>query len=247
MSDGILNHAEIADRLMAALQQDEFVLYTQAIVALDLRDDDRAFQEIFIRFKEEDAKLLPPGSFFPVLQEVGMLPYLDRWVVNRLARHVRSALKVRPDWNVPRYNVNLSDASLLDPKFADYVLKYVDDSYLTCGVLGLDISCASARAHRQQLLDLMAKLRPYGCSLTLAGFDGSEATLAQIRDFKPAFIKFSAATVDPTRVSAINRMCHDAGAKTIAENIEDSRVLAHLRSCQIDYGQGYEIAEVEPL
>jgi EAL domain-containing protein (putative c-di-GMP-specific phosphodiesterase class I) len=237
----------IADRLMAALQQDEFVLHAQPISALASGGGERGFQEIFVRFREEDAKLLPPGTFFPVLQEVGMLPYLDRWVVNRLARHVRSGLKIHPDWKVPRFNVNLSDESLLDPKFAHYVLQYVDHSYLSGGTLGVDISCASALAHRQPVLDLMAALRPHGCGLTLAGFDGSEATLARIQAFAPNFIKVSAASVDPLRVGAISRMCHGVNAQTIAEHVEDPRVLEHLRSCRIDFAQGYAVARVEPL
>ena len=55
---------DLADRLMAALQRDEFVLYTQTIVPLGPQGENRPFQEIFVRFKEEDDKLLPPGTFF---------------------------------------------------------------------------------------------------------------------------------------------------------------------------------------
>jgi EAL domain-containing protein (putative c-di-GMP-specific phosphodiesterase class I) len=238
---------DIADRLMSALQQDEFVLYSQVISALVPHTDDRPFYEIFVRFKEEDAKLLPPGSFFPVLEEVGMLPFLDRWVVNRLARHVRSGLKVKPTWNVPRYIVNLSDRTLADASFAAYVLQYVNESYLSGGVLGFDISCDSARANRKAMMHLMDALRPHGCTLTIAGFDGSVAMLAELKVIKPDFVKISAAGVDPAKVPDINRMCHALGAQTIAEHVENAKVLEHLRRCKIDYGQGFLIAKVEPL
>lgn len=237
----------IADRLISALQQDEFVLYTQSIVPLVPQRDDRAFQEIFVRFKEEDAKLLPPGTFFPVLAECRLLPYLDRWVLNRLARFVRSGLKFLPDWKIPRYNVNLSDETLADPKFGNYVLKYVDNSYLSGGVLGFEISCDSAMANREPLRRLMAGLRPHGCNLTVAGFDGSEALLAELKALEPDFVKISALTVDPAKVSEINRMCHSLRARTIAENIENERVLDHLRRTKIDFGQGFEISPVEAL
>ena len=238
---------DIARRLMAALQQDEFVLYAQSIVPLVPQRNDHPFQEIYVRFKEEDAKLLPPGTFFPVLKECHMLPYLDRWVVNRLARWVRSGVKFKPDWKIPHCNVNLSDETLADPKFADYVLKYVDDSYLSGGVLGFDISGDSAMANREPLLRLMADLRPHGCNLTVAGFDGSGALLTELETFEPDFVKISATTIDPAKVSEINRMCHGLGAKTIAEHVENSRVLEHLRRCKIDFGQGFAISQVEPL
>jgi len=238
---------EIADRLIAALQQDEFVLYSQNIVSLVPQPDERPLQEIFVRFKEEDAKLLPPGTFFPVLEECRLLPYLDRWVVNRLARFVRSGLKFKPDWNIPLYNVNLSDETLVDPKFGEYVLQYVDDSYLSGGALGFDISWDSAMANREPLHRLMAKLRPYGCTLTVAGFDGNKALLEVLKPFEPDFVKISATTVDPAKVPEINRMCHSVGAKTIAEHVENARVLDHLRRCKVDFGQGFGISPVEPL
>jgi EAL domain-containing protein (putative c-di-GMP-specific phosphodiesterase class I) len=238
---------DIAGRLIAALQQDEFVLYTQSIVPLVPQRDPHPFQEVFVRFREEDAKLLPPGTFFPVLEECRMLPYLDRWVVNRLARWIRSALKFKPDFKIPHFNVNLSNETLDDPKFADYVLKYVDDSYLSGGVLGFDISCASAIANRAPLQRLMADLRRYGCTLTVAGFDGSEALVTELETLEPDFVKISATSVDPARVSEINRMCRGLGARSIAEHVENSRVLEHLRRCKIDYAQGFEISPVEAL
>ena len=238
---------DITNRLLSALQADEFLLYAQAILALVPQTHGRAFHEIFIRFKEEDEKLLPPGSFFSMLGEVGMLPYLDRWVINRLARFVRAGLKVNPVWDVPRYIVNLSDETFADENFGEYVLKYTDDSYLSCGVLGFDISSDSALANREPLLKLMTQLRPHGCSLTVAGFDGSKAMLAQLKAFEPEFIKISAISVDPAKVPEINRMCHELGAQTIAEHVENSKVLDHLRHCKIDFAQGFGLAKVEPL
>ncbi len=238
---------DIIKRLLSALQEDEFLLYCQPIVSFDPPTDGREFTEIFVRFQEEDAKLLPPGTFFPVLEEAGMLPYLDRWVVNRLARHVRAGLKINPDWNIPHFIVNLSDETLADEEFGAYVLQYADESYLSSGVLGFDISCASAQANRELLLRLMEELRPHGCSLTVASFDGSSDALADLKALEPDFIKISAAAIDPAAVPEINRMCHDMGALTIAEHVEDSQVLDHLRRCKIDFAQGFGLAKVEPL
>jgi EAL domain-containing protein (putative c-di-GMP-specific phosphodiesterase class I) len=245
---GADNRNDITRRLMAALQEDEFVLYSQPILAcVEQQDEGRALNEIFVRFGAEDAQLLPPGAFFPVLEEAGMLPLLDRWVVNRLARHVRAGLKIDPSWEVPCFMINLSDETLADDQFPEYVLQYADDSYLGFGVLGFDVSCKSAVAHARSLQRLMAGLRPHGCSLAVADFDGSDEALARIRDLGPEFIKISAAAIDPARVSDVNRKCHELGAQTIAEYVEDRDVLHHLRRCRIDFAQGFELARAEPL
>ena len=236
----------LVNRLIASLQQDEFVLYAQSIVPL-MPIGERPFQEIFIRFKEEDAKLLPPGTFFPVLEEFHLLPYLDRWVANRLARWVRSALRIKPDWLIPRNNVNLSDATLNDPHYGQYVCKYVDDSYLSGGALGFEVALASAIAYQAPLRKLMAEVRPFGCTLTLSGFDGSDASFARLKGLKPEFVKISVANVAPFRLSDIARKCQASGIKSIAEHVESRRVLLNLRQSKIDFAQGFEISPVQPL
>ena len=62
---------DVAGRLLTALQEDEFVLHSQPIVPLVPQTDGRKFNEIFVRLQEEDEKLLPPGSFFPMIEDDG--------------------------------------------------------------------------------------------------------------------------------------------------------------------------------
>jgi EAL domain-containing protein (putative c-di-GMP-specific phosphodiesterase class I) len=238
---------DTVDRLLSAMQEDEFVLHSQAIVPLVPQTDGRKFSEIFIRYQEEDAQLLPPGTFFPVFEEVGILPLLDRWVVNRMARHVRAGLERDSLWKVPRYIVNLSDETLADEEFGAYVLQYADKSYLSGGVIGFDISCDSALANLESVLELMDGLRPHGCSLTVAGFDGNEDVLPALKVLEPDFVKINASKVDPARVPEINRTCHELGVQTIAEQVENPQVLDHLRRCKVDFAQGFGLAKVEPL
>jgi len=237
----------LVDRMIASLQQDEFVLYAQSIMPLAPHSGERPFQEIFVRFREEDAKLLPPGSFFPVLEECQLLPYLDRWVANRLARWVRSAVSVKPDWVIPRNNVNLSEATLADPNYGQYVCKYVDDSYLSGGALGFEIALDIAVVHEVSLRQLMAKVRPFGCTLTLSGFDGSKASFSELKDLAPNFVKISAANVAPAALPEIIRNCQAAGIKTIVEHVESAQMLLHLRQSKIDFAQGFDISPVKPL
>ncbi|HEX4984946.1 MAG TPA: EAL domain-containing protein [Burkholderiales bacterium] len=238
---------DFTGRLLNALQEDEFVLHAQSIVPLVPQADGRGFNEVFVRFQEEDDKLLPPGMFLPVLEEVGMLPVLDRWVINRMARHVRAGLKQNSTWNVPRYVVNLSDDTLEDKEFGEYVLQYAGDSYLSGGVLGFDISCESALGHLESLIELMEDLRPHGCSLTVAGYDGNHDVIPELKILEPDYVKITAPRVDPARVPEISRVCHEIGAQTIAEQVENAKVLDHLRRCKVDFAQGFGLAKVKPL
>jgi EAL domain-containing protein (putative c-di-GMP-specific phosphodiesterase class I) len=246
---------DIADRLIAALQRDEFVLYVQTIIPLQSPGKGTPFQEVYIRFKEEDEKLLPPGSFFHLLEESRLLPSLDRWVVSRLARWIRNSLAVKPDWLIPRNNVNLSAATLADATFGEYVRLNVDESYLSRGALGLEISWNSIAEHRHSLDRLMAELRPHGITFTVAEFDGSESSFAILEELAPDFVKlnqpyvygFHGAPSSGDQVSAISRRCDLLNIKTIMEGVENRDTLAHLRQTPVDFAQGFAISAVVPL
>ena len=248
-------HKDLTDRLIAALQEDEFVLYAQTIIPLAKKGDERPFQEIFVRFKEEDAKLLPPGSFFPALEECHLLPYLDRWVVNRLMRWIHHGVSIKPDWRIPRNNVNLSNATLVDPNFGKYVLGHVDESYLSDGTLAFEIGWDGAMEHQEALRRLVAELGARGCWFTLSGFDGSEPAFAELKSLAPNFVKISPKMIgsldslvaNAAKLAEINRRCHLLGAKTVAEQVENSNVLEQLRRTKIDFAQGFAVSPVQPL
>ncbi len=236
-----------ADRLVAALEQDDFVLYAQPIVPVASRQDMGLFQEIFVRFKEEDSKLLPPGAFLPILEECHLLPYLDRWVLNRLARWAREAQSAKPIPEITRSNVNLSGQTLADPHFGSYVRKYVDGSYLADGALAFEITWEDALDHLESLQRLMAELRPHGCAFALAGVDGGERAFDVLKTVAPDFVKLNIAGVPADQIAEINRRCHLAGGKTIAEHVETEQTFELLQQIQVDFAQGIGIAPVAPL
>jgi EAL domain-containing protein (putative c-di-GMP-specific phosphodiesterase class I) len=243
----LIQERENRERLMAALQQDEFVLHAQGIQPLGPPRKERLFQEVFIRSKQEDEFKLPPGTFFPVFAECGLLPYLDRWVVNRLARWVRGHVQAYAAWEVPRTNVNLSRETLTDPDFGRYVRQYAENSWLAKGAVGFEIPWDAALRHAAPVRRLMGELRPCFCTFTLAGIDGSEESLAALSALAPNYAKISSTTVNPAKVSDIQRRCHAVGCKTIGEHVENPVVLEHFKRTKIDFVQGFAIAPVKLL
>src|SRR5882724_12746459 len=131
MDDESTIQKNIADKLIAALKTGGFLLYAQKILRLaDAAGSERPFQEILVRFREEEEKLLPPGTFFPMLQEYRLLPYVDRWVVSRLASWIQESRGRNPSWQVPANGVNLSEDTLREPKFADFVANHIQNAKL---------------------------------------------------------------------------------------------------------------------
>ena len=91
MAENPFDREAAAAYLISALTRDRFVLYCQPIVRVEAPQAEQRFFEVLVRFRDEEEGLLPPGSFIPVLQEAGLMPLLDRWVVATAIRKLRSA------------------------------------------------------------------------------------------------------------------------------------------------------------
>src|SRR6266851_2778585 len=235
MEDESTIQKNIAEKLISALKTGGFVLYAQKILRLAASGgSERPFQEILVRFREEEEKLLPPGTFFPMLQESG----------GRM-----------PGSPVPANGVNLSEDTLREPKFADFVAKNIQNAKLPEGAFTFELGWDTALLHAEQVKSIQAQLEPLGCRFTFAGFDGSEGSFNFLKVLRPDFVKLTYGTVKDLgrglaaseKVEAINQRCHAIGIKTIAEFVESHEVLDQLRLIEVDFAQGLIIGGPQKL
>jgi EAL domain-containing protein (putative c-di-GMP-specific phosphodiesterase class I) len=240
---------DIAGKLVAALKEGGFVLYAQKILALG-KGDGRPFQEILVRFKEEEEKLLPPGTFFPMLEEYHLLPYVDRWVVSRLTKWIEDAAAARPGLPPPHNGINLSADTLRDAKFGEYVRRYVERAKLPEGTLIFEFPWESAMMRGDALKRFRAEIRPAGCQMTLAGYDGSAASLGLLQALAPDFVKLGYGLVKDVdqslaaveKLESVCAKCRALRVKTIAEYVESPKVIEQLKLAEVDFAQGLAIA-----
>ena len=246
---------QLAERLSSALGKDEFLLFSQAIIAL-AQDDKRPFQEVLIRFQEEETKLLPPGTFLPLVEEHGLMPFLDRWVINRLTKWIGVARSVKPDWKIPRNGINLSPQSLHIQGFVEFTKKHVEAGRLPPETFCFELIWEDAVEHAEALMRVMAALKPIGCRFTIARFDGVPGSFDLLKMLAPDFVKISPRVVlaldsdRPDRAvaaEAIHRECTALNIRTIAEYVETKRVLAELRRIGVHHAQGFVIQPPQAL
>lgn len=239
----------LTEHVVAALGRNEFILYRQAIVPLTGDAGQRPFHEVLIRFREEEDKLLPPGMFVPVLERHGLMRLLDRWVVGRVTRTVCEARARHPDAPVPRFSINLSADTLHDERFAPHVRDSVRSGELPETTLSFEVIQDTALAHAEVLAGLLARLRPAGCRFVVARCDGGDQVCRLLDVLRPDLVKISPGVVramerrpaDTAPVEAIARRCRSMGIGTIAEHVENSALLTHLRGMGIDYAQGFGV------
>jgi EAL domain-containing protein (putative c-di-GMP-specific phosphodiesterase class I) len=255
MEDESTIQKNIADKLISALKTGGFVLYAQKILALGASREERPFQEVLVRFKEEEEKLLPPGTFFPMLQEYRLLPYVDRWVVSRLATLIQDFRAQRPGLPQPAYGINLAEDTLRESKFTEFVARHIQNSKIPEGTLTFEVGWDTALVHSDDIKLIVSQLRPIGCRFTFAGFDGSDGSFNFLKVLKPDFVKLTYGIVKDIgralaaseRAESINQRLHDMGIRTIAEFVESNEVLENLKLVEVDFAQGLVIGGPQKL
>ena len=238
--------------LRSALAEERFELHAQPIVALG--DDARApWFEVLLRLREPDGRLVPPMSFIPGAERYDLMPAIDRWVLRRAVRalHARHALGAP----LPQLAVNLSGATLRDSAFGEFAAALLRDAALPAGTMVLEITETAAVGHFADAVRLIAQLREAGYRVALDDFGSGLSSFAYLRRLPLDILKIDGSfvrgivddPVDRAMVASINEIGHLMGLRTVAEFVEDTRILDCLRAMGVDHAQGFELGRPAPL
>ena len=244
------------DRLVQALQKDEFILFAQKIESLAPAAGHGRCLEVLLRLQEEEQHLLPPGGFFPVAERYHLMGEVDHWVVRNLLKWCVARQRDNPDWLMPLCCVNLSSASLRDPEFPRYVQSELERSNIPGSGLCFEVTELDLIRHHHNVQTLMRILRPLGCRFTVDGFGGGiEVPFAPLKDLEFDFLKIDGTIIlnilkessALAKTKAIVLACKKIGVCTIAEFVETDATIAQLREIGVDYMQGFGISRPAPL
>ncbi len=242
-------------KLMRALQDDEFLLFVQNIMAIksDLPEPD--CYEVLLRLKEEEENMLPPGGFIPVAERYGLMEDIDRWVIRSLIARCIAKQRAAPDWRPPMFCVNLADVSIGNPAFARFVRGELQRPGFPGRALCFEISEEALHERNDDVRHFVQALKPAGCHFTIDGFGGLKVSFTQLRDVPVDFLKVSGMIIqnmlkspaELAKVRAICTVCEKSGIRTIAEWVETPETLAALKDIGVDYAQGFGIASPQPV
>lgn len=242
--------AQIRERLIRDLKDDNFLLYFQSIVPIVPSPKEPLHREILVRFKEEEDDLIAPGSFLPVLEEHGLTALLDRWVVAQVLKWAHGKHAADASREVPRCGINLSQDTLRrDPAFADFVLNGLRKTDVPAACLMFELPVAEVLAGPESIARLTTPLRAAGCTLALNDFTGQQGGFDLARKLGFGFIKIDGSLIDRVtrdaeamaRLITLQEHCRKLGMRTICMQVESPDTLEALKTIRADYAQGFGI------
>jgi diguanylate cyclase (GGDEF)-like protein/PAS domain S-box-containing protein len=238
------------DRIRRALEEERFVLHAQPI--LSLNGDRTPRHELLLRMIGDDGELIPPGAFLSVAERMDLVQEIDRWVLRAaaglLAREQRARGQVR-------LAVNLSAKSVGDPELPGVIAAELAAAGADGSGLCLEVTETAAIVNVERAKRFAGSLAELGCEFALDDFGAGFASFYYLKHLPFDYLKIDgefiqgicASRTDQLVVKSLADIAHGLGKRTIAEFVADRSALELLRGYQIDYAQGFFVAESKPL
>ena len=228
-----------ADRIREALDQKRIVVYAQPI--FDLRRECVAREELLVRMLDESGDVIPPSSFLPTAERLGLIAEIDRVV---LAKAIELAGRSQP------IAINVSGASLCDPRLIEDVRTAIA-SGLNPAWLDFEITETAAISNMEKARTFAHAVTEMGCGLGLDDFGTGFSSFSYLKELPVQHLKIDvefirelpSSPTDQRLVGALVQFAKAFGQKTVAEGVENSETLSLVRAFEVDYAQGFHIGE----
>jgi diguanylate cyclase (GGDEF)-like protein/PAS domain S-box-containing protein len=233
----------VENQLRQALLKAELLLYYQPQV--DAVSGHIIGAEALIRWQHPEWGLVPPARFIPIAENSGQILEIGDWVLRTAVQQVASWQ--RDGLNVVPVAVNLSALQFRQASLCETVGAVLQGSQLAPGLLELELTERIAMEDSSLTVEQIGKLRAMGVTLSIDDFGTGYSSLSYLKSYQIDKLKIDQSFVrglgrdanDGSIVTAIIRMAHGLGFRTIAEGVETQAQLDYLRAKGCDEIQGY--------
>jgi diguanylate cyclase (GGDEF)-like protein len=237
----------LESELRTALVEGQFILHYQPI--LNLKDNAISCCEALVRWLHPQRGLIPPASFIPVAEEIGLIIPLGEWVLRKAcadAVHWPADVKVA---------VNLSPIQMGSANLVPTVINALASSGLPASRLELEITESVMMQNTEATLAALHRLRELGVKISMDDFGTGFSALSYLRQFPfdklkidRCFISDLSNDIDALAiVRAVTSMAKSLRMITTAEGVETSDQLAQVRLLGCSEVQGFFISRPQPI
>jgi diguanylate cyclase (GGDEF)-like protein/PAS domain S-box-containing protein len=232
-------------RLRNALAAGEFVLHWQPIVSLPEQRLESV--EALLRWDDPERGLVTAAEFIPMAEQMGLIERIDAWVVDAIARQMRTW---RGEGLDPRVSFNISGRELRRPAMLAALAEKLSAGDLDPSAFTVEISEASAMDEGGRFAGALRDLHESGVGIAIDRFNSGLASLRRLRDLPLTALKIdgsciSAAADDEAAASLVTGIIGYAaalGVTAVAECVETEAQRRFLVDNGCPTGQGFHLA-----
>ncbi|MDO6488004.1 EAL domain-containing protein [Colwellia sp. 6_MG-2023] len=233
---------EVEHELREAIKNDEFELFLQPIIDLELNKIVKA--EALIRWNHPTKGMLFPDSFIAIAEKSGLIITIGKWVIDTACQMVD---KINKMGHKVKISLNLSPAQVFDEKLFPHLHACIKNNKIDPCLLELEITEGVMIDDYAITEKLLNKVRAIGVSVSIDDFGTGYSSLAYLKKLPLDFLKIDRSFVrdivsddnDKAIVRAVIAMAHNLNLGVIAEGVETQEQLDFLEQNSCNSVQGY--------
>ncbi|HUF02415.1 MAG TPA: EAL domain-containing protein [Gaiellaceae bacterium] len=242
MQTEILDRMAVEFDLRSALDSDEFRLHYQPIYNLD--DLTLVGVEALLRWQHPSRGLVQPDEFISILEQTGQIREVGRWVLREACEQM-AAWHARGD--TLDLSVNISGRQLDSDDILDHVREALYESGLVATSLIIEVTETALMRNPAATAERLQAIKELGVRIAVDDFGTGYSSLAYLQQFPVDCLKIdrtftNAITTSPESKALIGTLVQlgkDLGLTTLAEGVEDSTQIDHLRDEHVNEAQGF--------
>jgi diguanylate cyclase (GGDEF)-like protein len=253
MQKALHERSHLEADLRSALARSEFELHYQPLQ--DLASGRVRAVEALLRWRHPVRGLVPPVQFISVLEEMGLIQEVGRWVIDEAIR--QSLAWEEAGVGALTVAVNVSPLQFAQgDEFIATLREVLDRRGLAPARLQLELTEGLLMSNVDTALALMRQFQAIGVSIAIDDFGTGYSSLAYLRTFPVDTLKIDRSFVRDldapggverdVLVHTIIQLGHNLGMKVTAEGIESAELLPVLRAMGCDTGQGFYLRRPLP-
>jgi len=227
-----------------AFERGEFRVYYQPKVLASTAEIVGA--EALLRWQHPEFGVLTPNFFIPGMEKSGLIHEVGAWVLRRVSElNLAISCKItNPAWNIA---VNVSPVQFANPAYLRALLRAAKSLHLPNQLLEIELTETAVLESFNQAAELMALIRDYGVTIAIDDFGVGFNSISHLARLPISAVKIDASfisrleysEIDRKIVSALIRLAHDLGMKTVAEGVETLAQAQFLLEHDCQLLQGY--------
>ncbi len=239
--------------LRRALERNELEVHYQPQV--DIGSGFVTGMEALMRWRHPVQGWISPAKFIPLAEETGLIVDLGEWLMKTVCAQMKVWQMAGFLNETQRISINVSPRQFrLGGDFANMIEKILDETALSASRLELEMTESMLMHNTESTLQTLNRLKHLGVKLSLDDFGTGYSSLSYLKRFPLDVLKIDQSFVrditddpnDAAIVAAIIAMARSLKLKVIAEGVETSDQLSHLKDQGCHGFQGYYFSKPLP-
>ncbi len=233
-----------------AIATDAFLLHFQPM--RDLRTGGWTAVEALLRWQHPERGSVPPASFLPLCEELGLMSVITPWVLERALRAMQGWRENVPALAEARVHVNITAADLARASFVDEVLQALRVTHALPSILGIEVTESAVMRDPERGAEVLRRLKDLGVVIAIDDFGTGHSSLSWLSRLPVDMLKVDGSFVRGEGraglpiVRSVLAFADAFGLDVVAEGVETELQQARVTEAGCVSAQGFALSAPVP-